>query len=77
MTKKIFTTSFFQLSPRDQAAVVDAEIRNLECQTYLTPEGEKNAKRRIRRITKKAEEYGIYAPEAELDEEKGGDHGSD
>jgi len=62
VAKKIFTKSFFQLSAIDQAAVVNAEIRDLECQDCLTPEGEKNAKRRIRCITKKAEQYGVYRP---------------
>jgi len=62
VAKQIFTKSFFRLSARDQAAVVNAEIRNLERETYLTPADQKSAEQQIDRITKKAERYGVYKP---------------
>ena len=54
---KIFTKDFFMLSAIDQAAVVDAAIRELETGCFLNPQ---KAKQQIKRIEKKAVEYGVY-----------------
>jgi hypothetical protein len=58
---KIFTKTFFELSPYDQAAIVDSVIHDLESAHFVDKEGRRKAARMIRRITKKAIEFGIYA----------------
>jgi len=70
VTRKIFTKSFFRLSPIDQAAVVDAEIRDLENQNYLTPADQQRAEQQIKRIKEKGQQYGIDASEIELASKK-------
>lgn len=59
--KRIFTARFFRMSPRDQAAVVEAELRDIENNygRYVNPEDEKRARRQAARIRKKAVAYGI------------------
>ena len=59
--RKIFTKRFFDLSHGDQAAVVDAAISDLESILgRVASEDRKGIKQRIKRITKKAAEFGIY-----------------
>ena len=60
--KYIFTKCFFELSPIDQAALVDAAIREIE---YVIgqgtdPDSDRKARRRIARIRRKALECGIW-----------------
>jgi len=62
---RIFTKTFFELSPNDQAAIVDAVIRDLESAYFVNKEDRRKAARMIRRITKKAVEYGIYADDGD------------
>lgn len=60
----IFTKRFFALSPNDQAAVVDAAIRDLEAVIEKgRPEDERLIRRAIKRIERKAVEYGVYGEE--------------
>jgi hypothetical protein len=58
--KKLFTKNFFRLSESDQAAVVDAVLRDLN-QCWANEQDYKKAERRRKAIIKKAVEYGIYA----------------
>lgn len=60
--KKIFTKRFFQLTPADQAAVVDAEIHGLELAVGATPEDQAAINRMIERIERRAVLYGILGP---------------
>ena len=59
---KIFTKAFFRLSPIDQATVVDAAIRDLEAAIgrHVDPADDRRAEQKIKRITKRAVEYGIF-----------------
>ena len=59
--KRIFTTRFFGLSTHDQAAVVEAALKDIEKNygRYTTPEDEKRARQRAQRIRKKAVKCGI------------------
>ena len=57
--QRIFTKRFFDLSAIDQAAVVDAAVRDLHgC--WASEEDEKRAKRERQRIEKKAIQYGVW-----------------
>jgi len=59
--KYIFTKRFSALSSNDQAAAVDAAIRDLEAAIGKGhPEDERRIRRAIKRIEKKAVEYGVY-----------------
>lgn len=60
--KRIFTKNFFRLSHSDQAAVVDSVIRELQgcIGRHLNPADDRRAKERIKRIEKRAVEYGVY-----------------
>ena len=61
----IFTKRFLDLSARDQSAVVDATLQDLELAVgQVVPEGRRAVKRAIKRITKKAIQCGIYEEEA-------------
>ncbi len=62
---KIFTKRFFTLTRHDQAAIVDSVIHNLESAHFLDADGERKASQMVKRITKKAIKYGIYAAESE------------
>lgn len=62
---KIFTRAFFRLSPWDQAAIVDSVNHDLESAHFVDRQGRQKAARKVRRITKKAIEYGVYAAEEE------------
>jgi tRNA splicing endonuclease len=59
---KIFTKKFFRLTAHDQAALVDAVIRDLESciGRNLNPEDDRKVRQHIRRIERKAVEYGVY-----------------
>lgn len=61
----IFTKRFFSLSPSDQTAVVDAAIRDLETALVqlIDPMDGPAIRRAIRRIERKAIEYGVYEEE--------------
>lgn len=63
---RIFTKKFFGMSDLDQAAVVDSVIRELKdaIGRHLDRRDDAKVKRTIRRIERKAIEYGIYANEA-------------
>jgi hypothetical protein len=59
--KHVFTKRFFRLSARDQVAVVQAVLRDIE-QNYgrsLDPDDEGRARRQAGRIRKKAAQCGI------------------
>lgn len=57
----IFTTRFFRLCARDQVAVVEAALRDIEKDygRHAHPEDERRARRQAERIRKKAGKYGI------------------
>jgi hypothetical protein len=55
---RIFTKSFFRLSPSDQAAVVDAEIRDLE--SCLNSDDDPKVRKQISRIQRRAVQLGIW-----------------
>ena len=59
---RIFTKSFFELSHRDQVAVVDMAIRDLESciGRHLNPDDDRRVERLIERIEKRAIEHGVY-----------------
>jgi len=59
----IFTKRFFNLSPSDQAAVVDAAIHDLETAIGVRPVDRRAIRQAIRRIERKAIEYGVYGEE--------------
>jgi hypothetical protein len=56
---RIFTQKFFRLSEADQAAVVDATLRDLRNQHYASVEDERKAEQEAKRIEKKACRLGI------------------
>jgi hypothetical protein len=56
--RKLFTKRFFEASSIDQQMIVDSVLRDLEQATPYDDTG--RAKRMIRRVLKKAVEYGIY-----------------
>ena len=58
---RIFTAKFFRLSSHDQAAVIEAELRDIEQNygRYVNAKDEKRAWRQVARIRKKAVKYGI------------------
>jgi hypothetical protein len=58
---RIFTKRFFRMGARDQAAVVEAALRDIERKygRYVDPEDERRARRHAERIRQKAGEYGI------------------
>lgn len=60
---RIFTTGFFQLNSSDQAAVVNAVIRDLENSIgfLLNPKDEPRVTRRISRIRQRASEHGVFS----------------
>jgi len=59
---RIFTKSFFRLSPNDQAAVVDAEIRDLESclGRHLNPDDDRKVENQIERVRQRAVEHGVW-----------------
>lgn len=59
----IFTRRFFNLSPSDQAAVVDAAIHDLELAIGVHPTDRRSILRAIRRIERKAIGCGVYGEE--------------
>ncbi len=61
--KRIFTAKFFRLSPRDQAPIVEAELRDIEQYygRFTSPADERRARRRAARIRKMAVRYGILS----------------
>lgn len=64
---RIFTKRFFDLSSMDQAAVVNAAIHNLEMALgQAVPAGRKSIRRTIRRIEKKAIDYGVYKAQEDV-----------
>ncbi len=65
---KIFTKRFFMLTHHDRVAIVDSIIHDLESARFLDADGERRAAQMVRRITKKAIEYGVYAGEREGEE---------
>ena len=62
-TKRVFTKSFFRLTPSDQALVVDATLHDLEMAVGCTPADQAALRRTIRRIEKKACDFAIYGAE--------------
>ena len=58
---KIFTESFFRLTPADQSKVLDATLADIANQVYLSKQGEARARRTARQIEKKAVEYGVWS----------------
>lgn len=63
--KYIFTKRFYALSPADQAAVVDAAIRDLELVIGDRPVDQRAIRRSITRVKKKAIECGVYGEEVD------------
>jgi hypothetical protein len=63
---RIFTARFFRLSEIDQAAIVDAHVRELESLIgrLVDPEGERRVKRQLRDLRKRAAEHGFRTEEA-------------
>lgn len=63
---RIFTRAFFRMTRSNQAAVVNAVIRDLKetIGWHFDFRGDAKAEQMIRRIVKKAVEYGIYAEKA-------------
>jgi len=60
----IFTKRFFDLSPRDQVAVLDAALHDLEAAIgRVRPVDRRPIRRAIRRIEKKAIQCGVYEEE--------------
>jgi len=57
--KYIFTKRFFDLSAIDQSGIVDAALRDLD-QCWLSQADENRAKRKRRRIERKAIKYGVW-----------------
>ena len=59
--KRIFTAKFFRLSAHDQAAVVEAELRDIEQEygRYASREDGRRARRQAARIRRKAVAHGI------------------
>jgi hypothetical protein len=56
---RIFTQRFLQLSPIDQAKVVDAAIRDLRDHNFLNPEDQRKAEQQAKRMEKRARELGV------------------
>ena len=58
---RIFTARFFRLTARDQAAVIEAALADIEKNygRYITDEAERLARRRARRIWRMAATLGI------------------
>jgi hypothetical protein len=63
---RIFTQAFFRLTRSDQAAVVQSVVRDLQnaIGRHLDPRDDAKAERTIRRIEKKALEYGVHVEQA-------------
>ena len=63
---RIFTKRFFELSDIDQAAIIDAHIRELESLAgrLVHPRDEKRVKRQLRDLRRRAAEYGFSTEEA-------------
>ncbi len=60
--RRLFTKRFFSLSANDQAAVVDAALRDLDdSQCWASEKDRKRAKRIRQGIIGKAVKYGIFA----------------
>ena len=57
--KYIFTKKFFDLSPTDQALVVNAQLQELETSIYLTEKDECEARKKAAYIRQKSIELGI------------------
>ena len=60
--RRFFTKRFFQLSPTDQAASFDAEIRELEraTGTAVSASDRRRITQRIAYMRRKAVEHGIH-----------------
>lgn len=59
--KRVFTKRFFDLSSIDQAAVVNAAIHDLQMTLgQVVPAGRQSIRRAIRRVERKAIDYGVY-----------------
>jgi predicted metallopeptidase len=58
---RIFTPKFFRLSLRDQVAVVEHCLHDIEKNfgRFISPQDETRARRRAARIRKTARQYGI------------------
>jgi len=57
----VFTKQFFRLDTSNQAAVVEAEPRDIERNygRFLDPDNERRARRQAARVRKKAVNYGF------------------
>jgi hypothetical protein len=65
--RKIFTRAFCDLSTVDQAAVVNAAVLDLEMALgQVNPAGRRSIQRAIRRIERKATEYGVYGVQEDV-----------
>ncbi len=60
---RVFTKRFFGLSPLDQVQVVNAALRDLEecAGRSIDKAGRERAKRTIRRIRRKAVDFGVFS----------------
>lgn len=56
----VFTKRFFNLSPSDQVAVVDAALHDLASAVGVSVADRRAIRRTINRIERKAIEYGVY-----------------
>jgi hypothetical protein len=67
--ERIFTKEFFQLSPYDQACIVEAVLQDIERHygLYISPEDEKRARQQAECIRAKAIKYGILRGQASPD----------
>lgn len=60
--KRVFTQRFFRLSACDQAAIVDAALRDLDdAQCWASEKDRKRAKQIRQTIIGKAVKYGVFA----------------
>ena len=57
---RIFTKRFFTLTHRDQAAIVDSRLSDLEraC-SFSDPDWRRRARRMLNRLSAKAVKYGV------------------
>jgi len=68
--KYIFTRRFFNLSPGDQVAVVDAALHDLESALgQVRPADRQSIRRTIRRIEQKTVQFGVYHSPEEVAEQ--------
>ena len=73
MTRRIITKRFFERSPLDQAQTIDAAVAALEevIRRSFDKRGRQRAKRMLRRLERKAVEYGVCADDREATDEQG------